>query len=422
MAQVFSPKQMEFIVNSTKRWNLAHGAVSTGKTVCSVFRFMQEAYSCPDSKIFIAGHTFESAYRNIIRLIMESEELSMYKPFCAWSGKKLYYRDKVIHVLGAKDEGAIGNFQGDTYSLVYCDEMTLYPESIIEMINTRLRKEHSMGFAAMNPAQPSHKCKQWIDDGKEGKFNCYDLHFELDDNPFLTDDYKMNVRNSASGLFYKRNVLGLWVMAEGAIFDFFDKNIHVVKRPPCAADYWYAAIDYGSSNPCACLLIGVNTGQNNQQGKQMWVEKEYYWDHSKKRPKVNSELADDIAGFLEPYGVRTVYIDPSAEAFQRDLGRRGLHVAHANNDVFNGIQKMVNDVRNGICLICSDCTNLIREIEGYVWDPRSSKRGADIPLKENDHAIDALRYGLYSHKISEYKPYQHSPAEYQKGRFQSKFG
>lgn len=103
------------------------------------------------------------------------------------------------------------------------------------------------------------------------------------------------------------------VPCRGAIYDFFDHNIHVVKRPPRAADYWIASIDYGMVHPFVCLLIGVSTGMSNQLGKCMWVEKEYFWDSSAKgkgRQKTNSEFGDDLEAFLEPYAVRNIYIDP----------------------------------------------------------------------------------------------------------------
>jgi hypothetical protein len=213
MHEPFSKKQLEFIDKSTAKWNLAYGSVRSGKTVVNTFRFMQAATECPDSKIYIVGHTFDTAYRNVIRLIMESKELSIFRPFCTWSGKKLYFMDKVITVLGAKDEGAIGNFQGDTHSLTYCDEITLYPESIIDMIDTRLSQPHSMGFATMNPSYPKHKVNQWIEKGKAGDPNYYSLHFRLEDNPYVDDEYKMRIKNSLSGVFYKRNYLGMWCLA-----------------------------------------------------------------------------------------------------------------------------------------------------------------------------------------------------------------
>jgi PBSX family phage terminase large subunit len=406
MQEPLAPKQVEFILNSTKRWNLAHGAVRTGKTVCTAFRFMQAVNDCPDSKIFIVGHTFDTAYRNVVRLLMESPELSIFRPFLSWSGKKLYFRDKVITVLGAKDEGAIGQFQGDTYSLVYCDEMTLYPTSIIEMINSRLSKSYSMGFAAMNPKHPSHILKQWIDLAEAGDPKYYSLHFNIDDNPFIDESYKQSLRDCGSSIFYKRNYLGLWCVGEGSIFDFFDRDTYLVERPPTAAEYWIAGIDYGTTNPFCCLIIGVSTGKYSQEGVQMWVEKEYYYDQSKKgRAKTSSEFAREMKEFLEPYAVQKIYVDPSAANFKLDLQRLGMHPIDANNDVYNGIQKLSSDLQTGKLLICSECKNLVREVESYVWDQKKSERGYDEPLKKDDHAVDALRYAIASHKVNQYWKY-----------------
>lgn len=423
MQHPFSPKQLEFIINSTRQWNLAHGSVRSGKTVGTLFRFMQAVNECPDSQIFMVGHSSDTIYQNAIRLLLESEQLAIFRPFCAWyAGKRqLKFRDKTISTLGAKDEGAIGSFQGKTFSLVYCDEMTLYPESIIDMIDTRLSNPHSMGFASMNPAHPTHKIKKWIDKAESGDKNYYSLHFTLDDNPYVDDDYKQRIRDSLSGLFYKRNYLGLWCLAEGAIFDFFDHNIHVLRRPPAAAEYWVAAIDYGSVNPFCCLIVGVSTGRYTQTGKKMWVEKEYYWDpKTQGRQKTNSEFADAVQEFLEPYAVKQLYIDPSAEAFQIELRRRGIHVVHANNDVENGIQMMTSEMKKGNLYVLEGCKNTIREIESYVWDSKAAEKGYDEPLKKDDHAVDALRYIIASHKVAVYDPYSYAQnqQEFLKNKYQ----
>lgn len=421
MEKPLSDKQLEFIINSTAHWNLAHGSVRSGKTVGTLIRFMHAVDVCPDSQIFMAGHSSDTIFHNAIRLILESEQLAAFRPFCTWySGKRqLKFKNKSIQTLGAKDEGAIGQFQGKTFSLFYGDEMTLFPESIVDMIDTRLSNPHSMGFASMNPAHPGHKIKEWIDKAEAGDPNYYSLHFTLDDNPYVAESYKQRIRDSLSGLFYKRNYLGLWCLAEGAIFDFFDKKIHVVNRPPVAAEYWVAGIDYGVSNAFACVLIGINTGMANQTGKRMWVEKEYYWDCKKTgRQKINSEFADDIQEFLEPYAVRNIYIDPSALSMKLELQRRGMHVVEANNDVYNGIQMMCTEMGKGNLTVCQDCPNLIKEIESYVWDSKKSAQGDDCPIKKADHAVDALRYVIASHKVAVYNPYAHNPYEFQKNKYQ----
>lgn len=403
MTNPLSSKQLEFIQNSTAKINLAHGSVRSGKTVGTLFRFMQAVYECPDSAIYMVGHTSDTLYRNAIRLILEGNELIMFRPFCSWSpgNRVLTFLDKTITVLGAKDEGAIKNFQGNTWSLGYCDEITLYPESIIDMIDTRLSQPHSMLFASMNPSHPGHKVKKWIDKADEGDPNYYALHFTLDDNPYVDESYKKRIRDSLSGLFYKRNYLGLWCLAEGAIFDFFDRKIHVVDRPPASAEYWIAGIDYGTVNAFCCLLIGINSGKHTQTGKTLWVEKELYWDPKKTgRQKTNSEYADMVKRFLEPYAIKGVYLDPSAEAFQLELRRNGIHAIHANNDVSNGIQIMTSEMAKGNLVVCDECVNTIREIESYVWDSKQADRGYDAPVKKEDHSVDALRYAIATHKVS----------------------
>lgn len=409
MTHPLAPKQLEFILNATAKWNLAHGPVRSGKTVGSLFAFMQMVQECPDSQIWMIGHTCETIYENAVRLLLEasgeSNPLSIFRPYLTWhpGKRKLLYMDKTISTLGAKDEGAIGAIQGKTFSLCYCDEMTLYPESIIDMIDTRLSNPHSKGVASMNPSHPEHKLKKWIDKAEEGNKAYYALQFMIEDNPFLDGEYKLRMKESLSGLFYKRNYLGLWCQAEGAIFEFFDKKIHVVNKPPRAAEYWIVGVDYGSVNAFAAVLIGVSTGKYTQSGKMLWVEAEYYWDPKVKgRQKTNSEYADDLQEWLEPYAIKGIYMDPSAEAFQIELQRRKMHVIHAKNDVVNGIQYMTDEMKKGNLFVMDTCPNLIRELQGYVWDPKAAKQGYDEPLKLNDHAIDSCRYACFSHKVSNF--------------------
>lgn len=399
----FSPKQLEFIRNANAKYNLAHGSVRSGKTVCTLFKFLQAVHECPGDSIAIFGFSMGSIYTNVVSLLYNSEELKAFRPFCSWSSKgTLKFGLKSIVCIGAGDEGALGKIQGQTLDLSYCDEMTIYPDVVIDMIQSRHSRDHSKLYAAMNPKQPSHKCKQWIDRAETDPLY-YALHFTIDDNPYVSQSYKDDLKKSLSGLFYKRNYLGLWCLAEGAIYDFFDAKLHVVARPPKAAEYWIAAIDYGTRNPFCCLIIGVNTGRYDQTGRKWWVEKEYYWNPAKTfKQKTNSEFAEDVEKFIEPYALRGIYVDPSAASFKLELQKRGIHCVDANNDVSYGIQQVAGEMYKGNLVICSECVNLIKEIEGYVWDSRKAEKGDDEPMKGDgilDHACDALRYAIASHKV-----------------------
>jgi PBSX family phage terminase large subunit len=337
----------------------------------------------------LVGYSLGTIYKNIILLLFNSTELSLFRPFCSWSAGNhcLTFGQKSVFCIGAGDEGALGLIQGLTIDLCYCDEMTLYPDNVIDMLKTRLSRQHSQLFASMNPKHPGHKLKKWVDWAEEGDPNYYALHFTLDDNPYVDQSYKEDLRKSLSGLFYKRNYLGLWVLADGAVYDFFDRDIHVVKKPPAAAEYWIASIDYGAVNPFCCLLLGVSTGRYTQSGHKIWVEKEYYYDPKiEGKQKTNFEFAEDIQKFLAPYYIRGIYIDPSAAAFKEELRRKKMQVIDANNEVEYGIQKVSTELMSGNLTILQDCINLCREIEGYVWDTKKSDRGNEEPVKRNDHA------------------------------------
>lgn len=350
---------------------------------------MQAVHECPGDQIWMIGHTLETVYHNIIRLLFESKELKIFRHMCTWhpGSKQLTFLDKTIYCLGAKDERAIGPIQGKTFDLCYCDEITLYPENVIQMIDTRLSNPHSQLFASMNPVQPSHIVKKWIDAAEAGDSKFYSLHFKIDDNPFLTKAYKDRLKQTLTGLFYRRNYLGEWCLAEGAIFDFIEKGIHIVKRPYTSADYYLAGIDYGASNPFACLLVGYSSGKYSGEGPRMWVEKEFFYDPKNQRQKTNTEFARDVDNFLRDYPVKHIYIDPSAASFKVELRRMGYTILDADNDVYNGIMTLTNVLKEGTLTILEGCTNLIREMEGYVWDPAKSARGEDAPLKRDDHCF-----------------------------------
>jgi len=414
MPEPLAPKQLEFVLNSTRKWNIAHGSVRSGKTVATLFRFMQACYNCPDSQIWMIGKTKTTIFENCVQLIINEppkgmpDPLGIYRPFCTWfkGDGELRFMDKTISTLGAKDNSMVGVIQGKTISLCYCDEMTLYTPEMINMIDTRLSLPYSMGFASMNPSHPSHELKKWIDLADKGDANYYQLHFTLDDNPFVDDNYKYRIKTSTSGIFYKRNYLGLWCLAEGSIFDFFDRSLHVCKKKaPRNAEYWIAGIDYGATNAFACLLIGCSSGKNEGTNiPMMWVQEEYYWDSRKtNKQKTNFEYAQDVKNFLEPYGVKLIYMDPSAASFKEELRRMNFRVVDkVNNDVRDGIGFMSSKMMLGQLVVCASCPNLIREIESYVWDEKKAERGEEEPIKKDDHAIDAMRYACFNHKIASF--------------------
>lgn len=388
-APLLSTKQAKFILESTAKINLAHGAVRSGKTLSSTIRWAEFCAGCPDTDLAMVGYSMESIYYNAVQPFQE-----IYKGFCSYSSGShvLNFMDKKIRIMGANDQGMLGKIAGATLSGAYVDEMTLLPQNFVDMLVSRCSPSHAKLFGTMNPDTPFHYIKNNFIDKADGKL-VYALHFNLEDNPSLDESYKNMLKTVYSGLWYKRYVLGEWCMAEGAIYDCFDRKLHVVKRAPTYATDYIVGVDYGTRNPFGAVLIGINSGHH----PGLWVEKELFWNPADTgRQKTDSELSDSLEQFIEGYAVREIYLDPSAQSLEVELRNRRLKPRQAKNDVLNGIRTVANFISQGDLVICAGCTNLIMEIEGYVWDAKKVKMGEDEPLKQRDHLVDALRYAIYS--------------------------
>ncbi len=263
------------------------------------------------------------------------------------------------------------------------------------MTLSRLRVPDSKLFVTTNPDSRFHWLKtDFLDKFADDPEEMAAFKFCLDDNPYLTDKYKNALKKEYSGLWYKRFIEGQWVQAEGAVYDFFDRDTHCVNKPPTYAKYYILGCDYGTSNAFAAVLIGFN---DENRGPKIWVEKEYYWDSKVTGyQKTNAEYGEDLRREFSDYPIRLVYLEPSAKSFEVELKRQRWPVRQAKNDVLDGIHCVSNYLSQGDLVICNNCTNLIKEFESYVWDDKSIKLGEDKPVKQRDHALDALRYAIFT--------------------------
>lgn len=300
---------------------------------------------------------------------------------------------KVVHIIGADDERAESKIRGPTFAGAYVDEATIIPESVFKMLISRCAMGGAKIFATTNPDSPYHWLKRdYLDNNSDVK----SWQFVLDDNPKLEEKEKDYLRRQYRGLWYQRFIEGKWVQAEGAIYDFFDPVNHVIDNAPGFAQYYIAGVDYGTTNPCAFVLIGINPNKF----PNMWVEDEYYFDSKvHQRQKTDSEYAEDLIRFLRGRcsDVKAIYLDPSAVSFRVELQRCNVrNIYEADNEVLDGIRKVGDLLNTGTFKICRKCANLIKEFGSYVWDAKSRQTGVDKPVKQSDHALDALRYALYT--------------------------
>ena len=390
-----SKKQRESLFESTARINIWEGAVRSGKTYVSLWRFLKELSQNTgendesEGEYCIITRTFDSFKRNIKKLLeqMISSDVKHYLGL-----RELKIWGKKVHIIGADDERAENKIRGPTFAGAYVDEATIIPESVFKMLISRCAMKNAKIFATTNPDSPFHWLKR---DFLEGNPDVKSWQFTLDDNPDLTQGEKDYLKRQYKGIWYQRFIQGLWVQAQGAVYDFFDPNLHVIDFPPGFAEFYICGIDYGTTNACSFVLIGINTSKY----PNMWVEDVYYFDSkTAQRQKTDSEYTEDFKKFASGRNIKAIYIDPSAASFKLEMQRSGISgLFEAKNEVLDGIRLVSNYFTNGTLKICRRCDILIKEMQSYVWDPKCAKTGEDKPLKQSDHSLDAMRYAVYTH-------------------------
>lgn len=384
-----SPKQIRSLKESTARINIWEGAVRSGKTYVSIWRFLKELTYGPQGEYCIITRTYDTFKRNVLpqitRLIGADARHYLGK-------REMHIWGKVVHIIGCDDETAELKLRGPTFMGAYVDEATIIPESAFRMLVSRCAMGGAKIFATTNPDSPFHWLKR---DYLDNNPDVLSWQFTLNDNPQLTDVERDYLNRQYQGIWKQRFIEGKWVQAEGAIYDFFDQSLHVLDYASNTAEYYILGVDYGTTNPCAFVLIGINRSRY----PNMWVEDEYYYDSRvKQRQKTDHEYAQDLMQFISHKPIRSIYIDPSAASFKAELLKMGVgNIYDARNEVVDGIRLVSSYLNNGTLKICRKCKHLLQEFQSYVWDAKSLKTGVDKPLKENDHALDALRYAMYTH-------------------------
>jgi PBSX family phage terminase large subunit len=396
----FSDKQYKSIVGSNSRINIWDGSVRAGKTIASIWRWLKFVKQVPPNyPLLMTGKTNRTLERNVINPIIQmvGEKRASYSAFR--SEMKLFGRP--IDCVAAVDESSEGKIRGSTIGGAYGDEVTLWPESFFTMLLSRMSVKGAKFFGTTNPDSPYHWLKEnYLDRG--GKLDLTHWHFILDDNTNLDPEYVKQIKLEYTGLWYKRFILGLWVMAEGAIYDMWDEDRNTIDVQAYLKSIgkrqfssYFASADYGTNNPTAFGLYGYNNGK-----PPVYKVGEYYWDsNAKGRQKTDAEYAIDYIKFIESHGVKpsVFYVDPSAASFMAELRTRGVNPNPAANDVVDGIRFMGQMLAEGTLKIDESCKETIKEIPSYVWDAKAQKQGEDKPVKENDHCCDETRYGVYTH-------------------------
>lgn len=401
---------------------IAEGAIRSGKTVSMALSFVDWATENYDEQNFImSGKTIQSFRRNVVEPLKKmllgrgysykdnntKNYLTIHNPR---TGHTCYF-----WVFGGKDEGSSDLVQGITAAGAFFDEAALMPESFVNQATGRCSVDGSKYWFNCNPEGPKHWFKKnWIDKIKSK--NGIVIHFNMDDNLTLTERIKERYKAQYSGVFFKRFILGLWVIAEGVIYDMFSES-NITASPGFTkyqADRLFISIDYGIQNPMTFGKYGVKR-LNPFKSHYHLFESYYHSGRDTGKQKTDEEYIKELEKFIGKDDERISYIviDPSATSFiaavkqiKNKLGKPKYKIIPARNCVLDGIALMMNLISTKLFTIDPSCKNDEEEFYAYSWDDDALERGKEEPLKTDDHAMDRNRYATLTDSIlfRGYKP------------------
>ena len=381
---MISPKQKKILAFPYSRYDalICDGAVRSGKTSIMTWAFIEWAMREFNGQRFgICGKTVDSCTKNII-IPFISMSLAKERYTLRWrrSDKLLEVRrgftTNYFEVFGGKDESSQDLIQGRTFAGVLLDEVVLMPQSFVNQALARCSVDGAKLWFSCNPGSPQHWFYlEWIKKHKER--NALYLHFEMADNPSLSEKTLERYRSQYSGVFYDRYILGKWCLAEGLVYPMFGKDCIVEPiAEPC--ERYVISMDYCIQNPTAMILWG-------KQGDTWYALKEFY--HSGRETgsqKTDQQYYDELEKLAGDLPIDCLIVDPSATSFIALVRQNHrFKVRKAINDVVDGIQKTAACLSNGKIKICACCERQFRSsgfIHGTIspWKIRQSKKTTTV--------------------------------------------
>lgn len=362
----------------------------SGKTSLMSLSFVRWAMEEFNDRSFgICGKTVQSAERNIILPMLGVRYLKKHGYSLVWSrslscltvtrGKKTNY----FFVYGGKDESSYQLIQGITLAGVLLDEVALMPQSFVEQALARCSVEGARFWFNCNPENPAHWFYQeWIK--KPAEHNAMHLHFLMTDNPSLSAETLARYESMYSGVFYDRYIRGEWVIADGLIYPDQANGKGIVPDMPREYAEHYLSVDYGTRNPFSAGLWGLYKG--------VWYrfDEFYYSGRETKQPLTDEEYYTKLEELAGDRPIKAVVVDPSAASFITTIEKHEKYtVRPAINDVVDGIRNTATAFREGKIAVSEKCSGAVTEFKAYHWD---DEKNEDKPVKENDHAMDEIRY------------------------------
>ena len=411
----WGPTALKFIFESDAWINIATGSVRSGKTIACNARWIDFIEQSKSDEFLISGKSSQSLRRNVIRPLIKMLNTEDIPYDYHKRDGELEIRDKLCYVMGFNDEKAVDVIAGMTVGGWLADEIARCPQSAVEMAISRCSDLGAKMFWNTNPDSPYHYLYEHYINNKEliEAGTVKNFKFLLDDNPNLDPHYVTELKrvNQKSEVFYKRNILGEWVIAEGAIYDMFDTRVHVYDKLPfnILRKDINICCDYGVSTVTTFGVMGIH--HDEHEGNSYALMEETYYDKEEIGvAQSDSERVDDIVGLQDKYHLdynNTIYLPHDAgslkTACEKDE-RIIMGVETYTPNTYEDIQTIADLFSRNKFFIHKDCTNSISQAQTYCWDKKAQQRGEDKPLKINDHCPDMWRGGILGPRMVKSTP------------------
>lgn len=390
MTDVLTPKQnnvMHRVIGEDFFICGLHGAKRSGKTHINNLIFMYELtrvrkiadeLGIDEPMYILAGTSSTAIQNNILQELFNSFGI---EPKYDRHGSFILGGVKVVQVYTGSIAG-LKRARGFTAYGAYVNEASLANEEVFKEVISRCSGEGARILWDSNPDNPNHWLnKDYINNEDD---NIVDFRFKLDDNTFLSERYRENIKSATpTGKFYDRDILGMWTVAEGAIYADFDEDIHMLEAPKHDIVEYYAGVDWGYDHYGSIVILGEDVAGNT-----------YILDGTAERFKEIDWWVERAKEFKEIYGDVMFYADSARPEHVMRFKREKLKTVNANKSVVAGIEEVAKRFKEEqLFYIKGSIPRFEDEIYNYRWKPNSNK---DEPLQEYDDVLDALRYAIYS--------------------------
>ena len=365
---------------------ICSGAKRSGKTYVLTFVFLMHISKFKDKGYsFIIGGTTQSSIR---RNILNDLETILGKTITLSKDNHFKLFGNKVYCFDGANADSYKKMRGFTAYGAFLNEATTLHDTFVKEAISRCSGEGARIYMDTNPENPTHTVKvDYVDKSGQllsnGQLNIKAFNFTLYDNTFLNKEYVESIEASTpTGMFYDRDILGIWVASEGVVYKDFNRDIHYIKDlNNVDIVKYFCGVDFGWEHFGSIVVVGKDVNKN------YYLIKEYAYQH-----KDIEEWIDIAKDIKKQYGNINFYCDHARPDYIDKLKRNNIRAINANKDVLEGISMIATLFKTNKLFILEDNVDIFKkEIYNYVW-----KNGKDEPVKTSDDVLDSLRYAIYS--------------------------